>query len=290
MSLQDIPVIALGPGSQPGEVDGTTLNYVEMPRGMSTYERPSTLVDHDVSRLAAAREAVDWLRAALAAYRPCGDRCIANLGGLDDANRKFLDELLGEGEVSVNYRGSVSARVQESVLAGVWRCHYLDDEGVVTHDLLEVGDVPYLVRIPEPERQRPAAALKKVAVPPGLMNAKPILTELTAHAEGYQPGDAAHAINLTLLPVSDEDVMFLEQTLGKGPVEILSRSYGQCLMSRTGFANIWWVRYYNSTGTLILNSLEVVDVPLVARAAVEDIADSGRRLAEILESEGFVGS
>lgn len=287
MSLQDIPIIALGPGSQPGEVDGSTLSYINMPEGMSTYEKPSALAKHDISRLAEAREAVDWLGAALASYRPVGDGRMASLDGLDEANRKFLDELLGEGEVSVNCRGTVNARVQESVLAGVWRCHYVNDEGAVVHDLLEVGDVPYLVRMPQPGRQGSAAALRHVVAPPGLMNAQPILSELSAHAESYHAGDAARAINLTLLPMSDEDVKFLDQALGKGPVEILSRSYGQCLMSQTEFANIWWVRYYNSTGTLILNSLEVVDVPLVARAAVEDIADSGRRLAEIVQSEGL---
>jgi hydrogenase-1 operon protein HyaF len=268
-------------------MDGATLHYIDMPKEMATFEKPLTLASFDISRLTAAREATDWLCAALATYQPCGAPSIANLSGLDEANRTFINELVGEGEVSVNYRGDFNARAQESVLAGVWRCHYLDDQGDVSHDLLEVGDVPNLARLLDPARQLPASALAEVNVPPGLMNAKPILTELIAHAESYQPGAPAHTINLSLLPMSEEDIAFLDNTLGKGPVEILSRSYGQCRMSNTAVANIWWVRFFNSTGTLILNSLEVVDVPLVARAAVEDIADSGRRLMEILESEGL---
>jgi hydrogenase-1 operon protein HyaF len=35
--------------------------------------------------------------------------------------------------------------------------------------------------------------------------------------------------------------------------------------------------------TLILNTLEIVDVPEVAMAADEDLADSEERLAELLE-------
>jgi hydrogenase-1 operon protein HyaF len=36
-------------------------------------------------------------------------------------------------------------------------------------------------------------------------------------------------------------------------------------------------------GTLILNTLEVVEMPGVVAAAPEDLADSAERLAEILE-------
>jgi hydrogenase-1 operon protein HyaF len=65
-------------------------------------------------------------------------------------------------------------------------------------------------------------------------------------------------------------------------VDILSRSYGKCQVISTATANVLWVRYYNSMGTPILNSLEVVDVPEVVKAAREDLTDSRQRLAEIL--------
>jgi hydrogenase-1 operon protein HyaF len=46
---------------------------------------------------------------------------------------------------------------------------------------------------------------------------------------------------------------------------------------------VWWVKFYNSEDALILNTIEIVDVPEVARAAAEDLADSAERLKEILE-------
>jgi hydrogenase-1 operon protein HyaF len=46
------------------------------------------------------------------------------------------------------------------------------------------------------------------------------------------------------------------------------------------------VQYFNSQDVLILNSIEATEVPLVARAAAEDLQDSAVRLADIL---GWLG-
>ena len=89
--------------------------------------------------------------------------------------------------------------------------------------------------------------------------------------------------NNTLLPLSEPEIEFIDQRLGRGPVDILSRAYGKCEVISSNTAGIWWVRYYNSMGVLILNTLEVVDVPSVVKAAPEDLADSAERLKEILE-------
>jgi hydrogenase-1 operon protein HyaF len=115
------------------------------------------------------------------------------------------------------------------------------------------------------------------------MNAPPLLAELNAKIAAYQAGVAPHIINLSLLPQTEQDLAFLEQRLGKGFVTILSRGYGNCRITSTGTKNVWWVQYFNSQDTLILNTLEVSDVPDVACASPEDIADSAERLQEILK-------
>jgi hydrogenase-1 operon protein HyaF len=46
------------------------------------------------------------------------------------------------------------------------------------------------------------------------------------------------------------------------------------------------VQYFNNMQTLILNTLEIVDVPEVAVAAGDDLADSRERLSELL---GWMG-
>ncbi len=120
-------------------------------------------------------------------------------------------------------------------------------------------------------------------VPPaaaGVMNAPAILAELITASEAYSPGAETHVVNLTLLPVSPEDLEYLAAHLGRGPVTILSRGYGNCRISSTALPHTWWVQYFNSTDQLILNTIEVDDVPVVALAAPEDLEDSIIRLRE----------
>ena len=81
-------------------------------------------------------------------------------------------------------------------------------------------------------------------------------------------------INLTLFPMTPEDHAVLEQALPVGPVAMISRGFGNCHVTSTGLADVWRVQYFNNMNTLILNTIEVVDVPEVVEAAVEDLTDS----------------
>ena len=143
--------------------------------------------------------------------------------------------------------------------------------------------MPLLARLTGKSDARGIPDLAAVQAPPEIMNAPPILTEISDRLEQRQPGEKAHVINLTLLPLSPDDVDFLDQVLGKGPLSMLSRGYGDCTITSTAVPDVWWVRYFNSTGKLILNTLEIVDIPLVACAAPEDIQASAERLKDLLE-------
>ena len=282
MKLRDIPIVPLGPGSQPAEEDGATLDYIHMPRDMSTYVPPAIPEATDVRHLDGARQAMTWLRDAIRRYKPGFEPVMADISTLDDENRDLVNQILGDGDVNLKYTGTVKARVQESVLAGIWRTFYLDDEERVTRDLIEVSDAPYLASVPVHGSETQQSSLTGIDAPEGVMNAMSILTEIDEKRSRYITGNPAHVINLTLLPLSEEDIEFLDQTLGRGPVYILSRGYGDCHIIATAVPNVWWVRYFNSMGKSILNSLEVVDVPSVVRAAPEDLEDSAERLDDIL--------
>jgi len=283
MGLKDIPVVGFGPGSQPAEADGAELETIDMPQGVSTYRKPLLPEPDQICSMSAAMETMDWLQQALDGYRPENAPAVVDISGLDAENRDVVNQILGEGEVSIQYRGEFSARMQEAVLAGVWRTVYVDNEDRASRDLIEVSDVPVLARLTGKSDARALPDLSGVETPPDVMNAMPILTEVSEHVTSCRPGQAAHIINLTLLPLSPEDVAFLDEVLGTGPVSILSRGYGECRIASTAVPDVWWVRYYNSTGKLILNTLEVVDVPIVACAAPEDLESSARRLRDLLE-------
>jgi len=281
MSIADIPVRVVGPGTQPVRDEGDRLTYMAMPAEMSRYVAPVMPEPEDVEHMDGARDAMTWLRDALAAYRSGAEPVLADLGALGAECRELVNQILGEGEVSIVCNGEVRARVQESVLAGVWRTLFVDDDERVICDLLEVAEVPSVIGF-----ARESAGFVDTDVEgagPELANALPILVELRSRTEQHAAGGPTHSINLSLLPLSDAELEFLDARLGRGPIDILSRAYGKCQVISTRTPGVWWVRYYNSMGTLILNTIEVADVPGVVRAAPEDLADSAGRLSDILE-------
>jgi len=280
MDIKKIPVNVIGRGSQPVGEDGQTHSYIDMPSDMATFEEPCIPEPDLVEGLAGAREAMLWLRRALAEHNAESEPLLANLSALDEENRELVNQILGEGEVGISYNGTVCARSQESVLAGVWRTLYLDRDDKVCNDILEVGDVAHTARMPD-GRDRPINTDTQ-DVPVELHNALAILVELEAQCAEFAATQTPNSINLTLLPLSGDDLEFLDSRLGKGPVDTLSRAYGKCQVSSTLTPNVWWVRYYNSMDTLILNTIEVVSVPEAICAAPEDLSDSAIRLDGIL--------
>lgn len=283
MNEINIPVVT-GPGSQPQEMDGAELDILQLPSGMDTFETPILPEPEDIAGLDIGKRCLSRLLKQLQAYAGTVEAVKPiDLTALDSANRDLIDQVLGEGEVSILFDGRVRARIQESVLAGVWRVRYIDHEEKVQRDTIEIGEVPLLVR--EQAFSGTAGGIEDSleALPEGVLNAPSLLTEINDKVVDYLPGSEAHVINLTLLPQTEQDLEFLAARLGQGSVTVLSRGYGNCRISSTATESVWWVQYFNSQDRNILNTLEVVDVPNVACAAVEDIHDSAIRLAEILE-------
>jgi len=282
MKKISIPVV-VEPGSQPADEDGVVLDYMPMPKGVSTYAVPVVPEPEDVIGLDAGIDTVVQIAERLSEWQVGDEPLLIELDHLDAANRSLVDQVLGDGEVSVIYEGLVKARVQESVLAGVWRMQYLDGADRIERDVVEVGDVPSLVQHAVFTDAATAVEVEAGEIPDGVGNAAAILTEIGDKLADFEPGRPAHAINLTLLPCTDEDIEFLTHKLGGGPAVILSRGYGNCRITSTATSNVWWVQYFNSQDKLILNSIEIARVPEVACAAKEDIEDSADRIREILE-------
>jgi hydrogenase-1 operon protein HyaF len=266
----------VGPGTQPIDEDGGELSYMEMPKGMRTYAMPAVPEPDEVEDVGSALALLAKVRNALAD----GKSASFDLGGLDRQNRSFVDQVLGDGEVSIVAGSTIQA--QESVLAGAWRVHELDVAGRLQRDTIEVGGFPRCVLRAAQDAAAPALTSHDGPLPAMVYNAPALVTEMKDKLAAWRPGTAAHVINLSLLPLSDEDVSYLDAQLGPGPVTILSRGYGNCRISSTGTRNGWYVRYFNSREAVILNTIEITDIPSVACAAPEDLEDSAQRLGEIL--------
>lgn len=281
--MKDINIpIEIGPGSQPPEADGAEMNFMQLPSGMSTYEMPQVPEPEDSQGLGTAISLTHNLLERMQRFTIGDPVQVIELTGLDQPNRRFFDQLLGEGEVSIQCNGDLNALIQESVLAGLWRVRYLDQNQQVVRDVIEIGAVPSLVSDMTFQNAATSVSVDQSAIPDDVYNAPPLLTEIADKLDEHQPGQEPHIINLSLLPHTEQDINFLSDSLGIGPIVILSRGYGNCRISSTATLNVWWIQYFNSQETLILNTLEISEVPEVACASQEDIDDSAQRLNEIL--------
>ena len=283
MKPSDPSVHIFRPGRPENAEPSDQLDILPMPRDINSYKKPLLPEVESVDNLTRAMEAMAWLQEALAGYRVGAESRALDITTLDAQNRDLVNQILGEGEVSVLYRGDFAARIQEAVLAGVWRTFYLDREGNPSRDVIEVCDAPLLARSPASDHLTDLAD-RAANAPTDAANARPILVEIQEKLEHRSAALPAHVINLTLLPLSESELQFLDQALGIGPIRILSRGYGDCRIDSTGVAGVWWVRYFNAADKLILNTLEVVDLPAVACAAQEDLDDSCERLRDILDA------
>ena len=282
MNAFPIPVVSIGPGSQTEELE---LDYMVMPQGMQTYASPILPEPEEVASLKQAHLALHAILDALTIAAAGASAAAVDLSQLDSANLQLVNQVLGEGEVSARAEGIYSIRIQEAIFAGVWRTVVSDGEQIVS-DRVDIGPVPPVLisAARDGASMKPGAPIMVPAtLPDGVMNAPSIIAELNEQIGKWKPGMPAHVVNLTLLPLSVEDVAFLEQRLAGGAVLMLSRGYGNCRILSTLVPNCWRVVYYNSSDTILLNTVEITDIPEVACAAREDLADSCERLREVLE-------
>ncbi len=269
-----LPPVGFGPGSQPtpeGELD-----YLPMPQDMRTY-LPRVPEAERGEDLPATLALLDTLAADCSAAAEGQTPPARDMSGLAEGPRRLIAETLGEGEVAAKLFGVPAVAVQEAVFAGVWA---LKGAGL---DAVEVAPVPALVydrafqpRVPRHPGGGPRAE--------GVVNAPALLVELEDKSAHYAPGEAAHVVNLSLLPHTEADLVWLDTALGRGSAEILSRGYGNCRVTATALPFVWRVQFFNSMDTLILDTIEVTLLPEVVRAAPEDLADSARRLVEVREA------
>lgn len=269
-----MPPTGFGPGSQP-DPDGE-LQYMPMPSGMRTYA-PHIPDADDIAALAETLAMLAEMAVACDVVAQGAPPISFDLTTLSPAARKVMADALGQGEVSMKIRGLPAVMVQESVFAGVWM---LLAAGM---DMVEVAPVPTLAVTRAHMPHSPAVGVLAKRVP-GLANAPALLAELVDKSRSRRAGEIAHVVNLSLLPHTPEDLLWLSQALGTGAVTILSRGYGNCRVTSCAQAHVWKVQFYNSMDTLILDTFEVCEMPEVALAAAEDLADSATRIRDVIEA------
>ena len=162
-----IPVVPmLGPGSQPPEEDyhvltpGTTMDVFRAP-----IARPPASAEILEQAQEQLRGLVQQMEALSFGASPAPR---LDLLGIPPAVIDEINELLGQGEVSILVRGSQTLRVQETAFPALWRVQCLREDGSLATDRVEAGPMPEAVL--DALAAAPTHAEKKPE-PPGLMNA-----------------------------------------------------------------------------------------------------------------------
>lgn len=278
MKPLSIPVRAVGPSSQP---EDEPLQYLSIPHEMATFRMPSVPQRTDQEALSEARSVLEEFSDALGPWDPASSAIGPRLdvSGVSPGALTVINQMLGEGEVSVQIAGPEPVRIQESVFTGIWRVRPLNARGEIADDWIEAAALPEVV-------MRTAGAaesrLAPVTLPEGTMNSPALLQEIESAMRACRPNALAHVVNLTLFPLTPDDHRVLEFALPVGPVAMISRGFGNCRITSTLARNVWRVQYFNTMNTLILNTLEIVATPEVALAAADDLHDSRERLAELV--------
>lgn len=206
---------------------------------------------------------------------------------LNDTDRSVLYDALGQGEVSMAISGAApgegTVSIQETVLPGVWIGRAEDENAVIRTEWIEVADAPRALREAASVRPRSDIAIDALSPPDGAMNVMSVIAEVQSRARDWKPGTPNHVINFTLFPMTPVDTAFLAKVLGEVGVRISSGGYGTARVIMTALKNVWAVQYLNRIGTVILDTIEIGNVPSAVLASLEDFEDSAERLAEIQE-------
>ena len=274
--LDKHPPIAVKPADPVRPFDDPECLYVALPEAMRTFAPPSV---RDWRQNPEGKAILSQLVVGLESSHHGKESTTVSLSGHEPDTCQFIEQILGEGEISILAdKPGERLTISEAVFAGVWRVkHY--QNGYLAQSYLETGPFPTILAEWSATQESPASL--PTVFPDNLMNAPALLYEIFTKSKDFAYG-CEEAINLNLLPLTSEDMLFLVECLGLSGISILSRGYGDCRIRRTRLPNVWWVQYFNSPGQLILNTLEITALPKVVMAAPEDFEDSASRLGEVL--------
>jgi hydrogenase-1 operon protein HyaF len=212
--------------------------------------------------------ALAFLQGLIAGLRGTAPRGRVPLSPLPPSDAAAILALLGEGEVRLRL-GAGGAEAVETVMPGLWLLHRPPPP------CLELGEVPQAAR-------DLAALLRPLRGDAAEARACPLLAEVADLADGWSPGQENHILPLPVLAAAEREA--LDHALGEGPVRGTVLGYGAVDVTAAAWRHVWRVRHLDARGGVMLDTVEVGDVPGALRAAPQDLADSAERLEELVEA------
>jgi hydrogenase-1 operon protein HyaF len=101
-----------------------------------------------------------------------------------------------------------------------------------------------------------------------------VLTEVTAALHKLLNERKASTIFLAQFPITDGDREFLSTFLGEGDTAIEIAGLSVTRFLETRYAGVWWGEYFDGSGKVSMQTIEVAETPELAGANREDINES----------------
>jgi len=111
-----------------------------------------------------------------------------------------------------------------------------------------------------------------------------LLSEVADLLERLANGDNPAIIDLRSLPMSGQDRVALQETLGDGEVHVTLDADGISTLYETAIAGVWWVEHRDRHGDVIAELLEIARFPQILDGALDDIATSAVALRALLRA------
>ncbi|WP_019627267.1 hydrogenase expression/formation C-terminal domain-containing protein [Thioalkalivibrio sp. ALJT] len=146
---------------------------------------------------------------------------------------------------------------------------------------MSLGDIP--IKVDFDAGPQPDAGLNTAMV-------MALLQEIATHLNDVANGGERQVVELGNLPLSDADIVLLEQKLGRGEVHATVSAAGPSEIYETTFPGLWWVKYFNDAESLVSQQLEIGPAPMILEAHRVDIEDSAQRFPALFDSPELFAS
>lgn len=116
-------------------------------------------------------------------------------------------------------------------------------------------------------------------------NLKPLVYEIRHALEQLLKTGEKTVIDLSAMPISDDELLALEQFLGKGEVSAELDILGKSRVEETRFSGVWLVRHLDEAGEKDRLFIEIDTVPPLLCAQTEDIHHGLSQLVQSLTED-----
>lgn len=116
-------------------------------------------------------------------------------------------------------------------------------------------------------------------------NTLPLLHEVRHALKRLVRTGESTIIDLRAIPFGPGDEERLLHLLGQGEVVATIEALGKTTVHESRFSGVWVVDHYNSEGERIAFQIEVIEIPELLRAQVDDMYESLDKLDTVLDVE-----